>query len=128
MKFFNSEGIELSYSDALTVVMELILEEKRTIWDDFIDMMNQYYRRYYPEGCEFVPSEMDVLDESRMYSNNREVTLDIWFKYEVSGEGDSLYHVIVNRMPYRSDVEIFRYDLAHRTSFDIEDSQESHTV
>lgn len=128
MKCFDSEGNELSYSNSMMAVMETILEGKRTLWDDFIASMKQYYRWYYPLGDDFDQNKMYVFDESRMYSDNREITLDIWFKYEVSGESDSLYHVIVNRMPYRSDVEIYRYDLAHRTSFDIEDSQESHTV
>ena len=128
MKFFNSEGNELSYSDALMVVTEPILEGKRTIWDDFIASMKQYYRWYYPQGDDFDQNKMYVFDESRFYEDNQEIILDIWFDYRSSENDSMLYHVTIHRTGYQNDVEIYRYDLAHRTSFDIEDSQESHTV
>ena len=100
------------------------MNEGRTIWDDFNDAMKRYYRDYFPDGEEFDLTRIGVLEENRMYSDNNEIVLDIWFEYHSTDEVDTVYHVVINRMPYEDDVKIDRYGFDCRASFDIPDSQE----
>lgn len=97
---------------------------ERTIWDDFKDAMKRYYRDYFPDGEEFDPTDIGVFEESRMYADNDKIVLDIWFEYHSTDEVNTVYHVVINRMPYDNDVKIDRYSFDCRASFDISDSQE----
>ena len=97
---------------------------ERTTWDDFKDAMKRYYRDHFPEGEEFDLTKICVFEESRMYADNDEIALDIWFEYHSEDDRKTVYHVVINRVPYENDVKIDRYDFDCRVSFDIPDSQE----
>lgn len=98
------------------------------IWNDFITSMQEYYRRNYPEGDKFDPNGAAILDENRLYLDDQEVVLDIWFEYRSYDQSSTVYRVVINRLSNRNDAEVYRYDQIHRAKFDIHDSQESHTL
>lgn len=80
---------------------------EKTIWDEFIHAMKRYFEWYYVE--EFEPIEMIVLNESRLYSDNDEIYLDIWFVY-----GSKVFNVVVSYSDHKVDIR--RYDLKHSMS------------